>query len=82
MPILEFKENVATSLICGIYTENLNPGPDRLNISRKCKTHELIEADGPKSKVRKRCQSCYDQIANAKGSKIPQFKISPSEHLL
>lgn len=57
------------SLICGISKENLNPGPDRSNISRKRKAHELIEADGPKSKVRKRCQSCYDQIANAEGSK-------------
>ncbi|XP_047738345.1 piggyBac transposable element-derived protein 4-like [Hyalella azteca] len=74
MSILKFKESLAMSLICGIAKENLNPGPGRSNISGKRKSHELVEADGPKSKKRKRCLSCYSQIANAEGTKVARSK--------
>ena len=60
-------------LISG-FSKNPNPGPDRSLISGKRIGHELIEADGPKSKTRKRCRSCYEQIANAEGSKTARLK--------
>ena len=69
LSILEFKESVAMSLIIGISKEKLNPGSDRSLILGKRIGHEVIEADGPKSKTRKRCRSCYEQIAKAEGSK-------------
>jgi hypothetical protein len=62
------------SLICGIALENLNPGQGRSNISGKCKSHELVEADGPISKKRKRCLSCCSQIANAEGTEVALSK--------
>ena len=74
LSILEFKKSVAMSLISGISKEKLNPGPDRSLISEKRIGHELIEADGPKSKTRERCRSCYEQIANAEGGKTARLK--------
>ena len=43
-------------------------------VSGKRTAHELIEADGPKSKSRKRSRSCYDQLANAEGTKTARSK--------
>ena len=74
LPILEFKDSVTMSLICGIAKENLNPGPDRAKISGKHKTHELVEADEPKSNNRKRCRGSYDQIANVEGTNVARSK--------
>lgn len=74
MPILEFKECIMMSLVVGKPRSPLKPGPSCLQVIGKRNVHALIEADGPKSKNRKRCRGCYEQISATEGTKIARSK--------
>ena len=53
-PILDFKDNIMMSLIVGAAESALKPASSSLQISAIRNAYALIEADGPKSKNRKR----------------------------
>ena len=66
IPILNFKESFMLSLVTGTPETNLKPGPSSSEVSGIRSSHTLVEVDGPKTKKRKRCRGCYEQISNQK----------------
>ena len=62
--ILQFRESLARSLLLGMPTEKLKPGPRQQLTShskRKLGDHKLEEKKGSDRDVRRRCVRCYEK---------------------
>ena len=60
--IFQFRESLVRSLLLGVPSENLKPGPREQPISylkRKLADHKLEEKEGCAREVRRRCAGCY-----------------------
>ena len=65
MTMLQFRESLVRSLLLGVPSENLKPGPRQQATSqtkRKLTDHVLEEMEGPAHDVRRRCVGCYEKI--------------------
>ena len=63
--ILQFRESLMRSLLLGVPSENLKPGPREQLISylkRKLADHKQEEKEGSAYEVRRRCAGCYEKI--------------------
>jgi hypothetical protein len=63
--ILQFRESLVRSLLLGISTENLKPGPRQQptdHLKRKLTDHRLEEIEGYARNVRRRCIGCYEEM--------------------
>ena len=69
LSLLEFRECLVYSLT-GEEKNTPKPGKEATTIAGKRSCHALCEADGPKSKTRKRCRGCYEKISLNEGCKI------------
>ena len=62
--ILQFRESLVRSLLLGVPSEDLKPGPRQQSTSslkRKLADHELEEMEGSTRNVRRRCAGCYEK---------------------
>ena len=63
--ILQFPESLVRSLLLGVLSEKLKPGPREQSISylkRKLVDHKLEEKEGSAREVRRRYAGCYEKI--------------------
>ena len=76
--ILQFHEGLVRSLLLGVPSENLKPGPREQSISylkRKLADHKLEEKEGSAREVRRRCAGCHEKIREEE-SREPSLTVA------